>query len=52
MFAKDKLFVIILLFLAGVINYLDRSALSVGAPFIKEDLHLSATELGIIFSAN
>lgn len=51
MFSKDKLFVIILLFLAGVINYLDRSALSVGAPFIKEDLHLSATELGIIFSS-
>ncbi|PLS03304.1 MFS transporter [Neobacillus cucumis] len=51
MFSKDKLPILILLFLAGVINYLDRSALSIGAPFIKEDLHLSATQMGIIFSS-
>lgn len=51
MFSRDKLPVLILLFLAGVINYLDRSALSIGAPFIKEDLSLSATQLGIIFSS-
>lgn len=51
MFSRDKLPVLVLLFLAGVINYLDRSALSIGAPFIKEDLSLSATQLGIIFSS-
>ena len=51
MFSKDKLPILMLLFLAGVINYLDRSALSIGAPFIKEDLHLSATQMGIIFSS-
>ncbi|KQB91630.1 Hexuronate transporter [Geobacillus sp. PA-3] len=51
MFSRERLTVIVFLFLAGVINYLDRSALSVAAPFIKEDLHLSATELGIIFSS-
>jgi ACS family hexuronate transporter-like MFS transporter len=51
MFTKDKLPVMILLFIAGVINYLDRSALSIGAPFIKEDLSLSATQMGIIFSS-
>lgn len=39
MFTKDRLPVLILLFLAGVINYLDRSALSIGAPFIKEIFH-------------
>lgn len=51
MFSRDKLPVLILLFLAGVINYLDRSALSIGAPFITKDLSLSATQMGIIFSS-
>jgi len=51
MFSKDKLPILMLLFLAGVINYIDRSALSIGAPFIKEDLHLSATQMGIVFSS-
>ncbi|NEY20028.1 MFS transporter [Bacillus ginsengihumi] len=51
MFTKDKLPVIILLFLAGIINYLDRSALSIGAPFISHDLSLTATQMGIIFSS-
>jgi ACS family hexuronate transporter-like MFS transporter len=51
MFSKERLPVLILLFLAGVINYLDRSALSIGAPFIKHDLSLTATQMGIIFSS-
>ncbi|MBX9971572.1 MFS transporter [Cytobacillus firmus] len=51
MFSQGKGMVIIFLFLAGVINYLDRSALSIAAPFIKDDLSLSATEMGIIFSS-
>lgn len=32
MFGQGRTLVIIMLFLAGVINYLDRSALSVAAP--------------------
>ncbi|SDC83608.1 MFS transporter, ACS family, hexuronate transporter [Terribacillus halophilus] len=51
MFTKGKLAIMILLFLAGVINYLDRSALSIAAPFITEDLNLTATQMGIIFSS-
>ncbi|GGA32320.1 MFS transporter [Psychrobacillus lasiicapitis] len=51
MFSKDKRAVLILLFLAGVINYLDRSALSIAAPYIKDDLTLTATQMGIIFSS-
>lgn len=51
MFSQGKGIIIIFLFLAGVINYLDRSALSIAAPFIQEDLSLSATEMGIIFSS-
>ncbi|MFP5108446.1 MFS transporter [Neobacillus sp. C211] len=51
MFSKGKTVVLVMLFLAGVVNYLDRSALSIAAPFITEDLHLSPTQLGIVFSS-
>ncbi|MEH7083844.1 MFS transporter [Neobacillus drentensis] len=51
MFSKGKTIVLVMLFLAGVVNYLDRSALSIAAPFITEDLHLSPTQLGIVFSS-
>ncbi|MDQ2803277.1 MAG: MFS transporter [Pseudomonadota bacterium] len=40
-----------LMFLGGMINYLDRSALAVAAPFITKDLNLGPAELGIVFSA-
>ncbi|MCX9024032.1 MFS transporter [Citrobacter portucalensis] len=40
-----------LLFFAGVINYLDRTALSIVAPLIEKDLSLTSTEMGIIFSS-
>ncbi|ETT87472.1 MFS transporter [Viridibacillus sp. FSL R5-0477] len=51
MFSQGRGVVIAFLFLAGVINYLDRSALSIAAPFIKDDLSLTATQMGIIFSS-
>lgn len=51
MFSKGRTSVMILLFLAGVINYLDRSALSIAAPFIQGDLSLTPTQMGIIFSS-
>lgn len=51
MFDKRYRFVVaILLFVAGIINYMDRAALGVAAPFIREDLKLSPSELGVIFS--
>ncbi|GGC36754.1 hexuronate transporter [Brevibacterium sediminis] len=40
-----------LLLLVGILNYLDRSALSVAAPYVKEDLGLDDTEFGIIQSS-
>ncbi len=40
-----------LLFLAGIINYLDRAALSVQAPLASRDLHLGSGTLGFIFSS-
>ncbi|MEK5502486.1 MFS transporter [Bacillus sp. FSL M8-0168] len=51
MFSNGRGFVLVMLFLAGVINYLDRSALSVAAPFIQEDLHISPAQMGMLFSS-
>lgn len=43
--------ILVMLFLAGVINYLDRSALSVAAPLIQAEFSLSAGQMGLLFSA-
>ncbi|WP_340371426.1 MFS transporter [Peribacillus sp. FSL E2-0218] len=51
MFSKGRTSIMILLFLAGVINYLDRSALSIAAPFIQAELNLTPTQMGIVFSS-
>src|SRR5215470_14927235 len=42
---------LVLLGLAIVINYVDRGNLSIAAPVIKSELHLSTTQLGVLFSA-
>jgi len=42
--------IVLLLFIAGFINYLDRSALSVAAPTVAKDLNLSPASLGLVFS--
>jgi MFS family permease len=40
-----------LLFAAVVINYVDRGNLSIAAPLLKEEWHLNASVLGMLFSA-
>ncbi|UNA35944.1 MFS transporter [Klebsiella variicola subsp. variicola] len=40
-----------LLFIAGIVNFLDRSSLSVAGKAIRADLGLSATEFGVLLSA-
>jgi ACS family hexuronate transporter-like MFS transporter len=42
--------IVLLLFIAGFINYLDRSALSVAAPAVMQELHMSPRSLGLLFS--
>lgn len=42
---------IALLVVGGVVNYLDRSTLSVGNTTIAKDLHLNALEMGLLLSA-
>ena len=50
MFKKYRSVVLFMLFLAGVVNYLDRSALSIAAPLISKEFNLDAAQLGITFS--
>ncbi|MFL9981489.1 MFS transporter [Paraburkholderia graminis] len=40
-----------LLFFAGMLNYLDRAALSIVAPIVKTELHINDAQLGILFSS-
>ncbi|MFJ4256345.1 MFS transporter [Pseudomonas monteilii] len=40
-----------MLFLAMIINYVDRAALSIAMPFITQDYHLTPAEKGLIFSS-
>ncbi|WP_345830403.1 MFS transporter [Erwinia sp. HDF1-3R] len=50
MFKNIRSTVALLLFFAGVLNYLDRAALSVMAPLVKKDLHIDDAQMGILFS--
>ncbi|WP_428491372.1 MFS transporter [Rhodopila sp.] len=50
LFGTVRWAVVGLLFLGGMINYLDRAALSVAAPLLSKELSLSPAELGIVFS--
>ncbi|MBN3847560.1 MFS transporter [Paraburkholderia sp. Ac-20342] len=48
---RSRWMLISLLFLGGVISYLDRAALSITAPLIAKELHLDPAQLGIVFSS-
>jgi ACS family hexuronate transporter-like MFS transporter len=50
-FKSIRWMIVGLLFIAGMINYLDRSALSIAAPLIQQDLGLDHAQMGIIFSS-
>ncbi|CAK8743996.1 D-galactonate transporter [Sodalis praecaptivus] len=44
-------FIVLMLFITVVINYVDRSSLSIAAPHIVEELGLSSVQMGFVFSA-
>src|SRR5271156_1452569 len=46
-----RFFAVSFLFVAGIINYLDRSSFSIANTSIRADLGLSATRIGALFSA-
>ena len=48
---KKRWLLVGLLFTASVVNYLDRAALGVAAPMVSAELHLSASQMGLIFSS-
>lgn len=43
--------ILTMLFIAMVINYVDRAALSIAMPFITQEYHLTPAEKGMIFSS-
>ncbi|WP_406703745.1 hypothetical protein [Sodalis sp.] len=42
-------FIVLMLFITVVINYVDRSSLSIAAPHIVEELGLSSVQMGFVF---
>ncbi len=48
---RSRYLIMILLFISVVINYLDRSNISIAAPAMKSDLGFNAEEMGLILSA-
>jgi MFS transporter, ACS family, hexuronate transporter len=51
MFSRLRWIPVWMLFGGGLINYMDRSALSIAAPLIMRDLRLDTAQLGFIFSS-
>ncbi|MCT9388634.1 MFS transporter [Acinetobacter baumannii] len=48
---KYRYFILFFIFIITVINYADRSILSITGTSIAQDFHISAKDLGIVFSA-
>lgn len=51
MFKKYRHVVLVMLFIAAFINYIDRAALSIAAPYISKEFNLSPADMGFIFSS-
>lgn len=51
MFKKYRWTVVVMLFAAMLINYLDRSALSIAAPLLSKEFNLTPSEMGMVFSS-
>jgi ACS family D-galactonate transporter-like MFS transporter len=49
--SRTRYAVLAILFFTGVVNYLDRTNLSVAAPALTKELHIDAVTMGWIFSA-
>lgn len=49
--SRSRYFIMVLLFVTVVINYLDRSNLSIAAPHLAQDLNIDPMHMGLILSA-
>lgn len=48
---KMRWFILFWLFVVSLVSYMDRANLSVAAPHVMEEFKLTATEIGLVFSA-
>jgi MFS transporter, ACS family, hexuronate transporter len=48
---KTRWWLVVLMFLTSTLGYMDRSAIGIAAPMIAKDLHLSSSQMGLVFSA-
>ena len=48
---RARFLVLAMVFVCVIINYMDRSNVSIAAPIFSKELHLSSVQLGLIFSA-
>jgi ACS family D-galactonate transporter-like MFS transporter len=48
---RKRFFIMVLLFITVVINYLDRSNLSIAAPALTSELNIDPVHVGLVFSA-
>ncbi|XUW93604.1 MFS transporter (plasmid) [Burkholderia sp. M6-3] len=48
---RIQIVAVVFLTVAGVVNYLDRSTLSIANHLVSEELHLSAAQMGLLLSA-
>src|ERR1700693_2259003 len=48
---RNKRTALIMLVIAGTLNYLDRSTLSIANPLIRQELGLSIADMGLLLSA-
>ena len=48
---RARLLILVLLFFGTLLNYLDRTVLSIAAPPMREELGLDAAVMGVVFSA-
>ena len=46
-----RYYVVLVLFFAGVVSYIDRIAMSISIPYIAKDFHLSPVTMGVVMSA-
>jgi ACS family hexuronate transporter-like MFS transporter len=51
MLNKRRWQIITMIFIAGFINYMDRTAFSVAAPFVSKEFNLGPADMGLLFSS-
>ena len=49
--SRKRLGILGMIFICVIINYVDRSCISVAAPVLTEELRIDSVKMGIIFSA-